>query len=108
MSEYCRKYLNDILGSIQFISDSMGNITFLEYKTNRILKYAVERNFEIIGEALNQALKIDPTLPFTNKQQIVGMRNRIIHAYDAVDDLLIYDAATQHLKLLKTEIEQLL
>ena len=108
MSEYCRKYLADILDSIQFISDCMGTVTFLEYKTNRLLKSAVERHFEIIGEALNQALKIDPTLPLTNKQQIVGMRNRIIHAYDAVDDLMIYDAALRHLTTLKTEIEQLI
>jgi uncharacterized protein with HEPN domain len=70
MSEYCRKYLVDILDSIQFISDSIGTITFLEYKTNRLLKSAVERHFEIIGEALNQALKIDPTLPLTNNNKL--------------------------------------
>ena len=68
MNEYCRKYLSDVLGSIQFINDSIGTFTFAEYKTNRLLKSAVERHFEIIGEALNQALKIDPTLPLTNKQ----------------------------------------
>lgn len=61
MSEYCKKYLQDILDSIQFINDFLIDVSFSKYKENRLLKPATETHVEITCEALNQALKIDPT-----------------------------------------------
>jgi uncharacterized protein with HEPN domain len=57
-----------------------------------MLRRAVEREFEIIGEALNQLNKIDQNLPVSNKSLIVGMRNRVIHGYDKVDDEIVWGA----------------
>jgi uncharacterized protein with HEPN domain len=54
------------------------------------LKRAVEREFEIIGEAVNRILKIDKDFPIENARNIVGLRNQVIHAYDAISDENIY------------------
>jgi uncharacterized protein with HEPN domain len=109
MSDRIQKYLSDILTCIEFIEIEIQTVkNFKEYQNNRLLRAATERQFEIIGEALSQALKIDPELPLTNKLRIVGMRNRIIHAYDAVDEIMIWEVIKKHLPLLKFEVHKLL
>jgi uncharacterized protein with HEPN domain len=90
MNDRIKKYLVDILSCIDFIEIETKSISgYMQYHENKLLRAAIERQVEIIGEALNQALKINPDLPITNKLRIVGVRNRIIHAYDAVDDVLL-------------------
>jgi uncharacterized protein with HEPN domain len=53
-------------------------------------------------------MKIMPDISITNKEKIVGTRNRIIHAYDSVDDILIWEIINKHLPLLKEEVTALL
>ena len=62
------------------------NVYITDLKTRR----AVERNIEIIGEAINRILKKDPNFKIENSQQIIGTRNRIIHGYDKISDELIW------------------
>jgi uncharacterized protein with HEPN domain len=81
---------------------------FLDYQKNKMLRRAVEREFEIIGEALNQLNKIDQNLPVSNKSLIVGMRNRVIHGYDKVDDEIVWGAIIRHLPTLKYKVKNLL
>ncbi len=66
------------------------------------------KEIEIIGEAMNRALKIDPELDIENARQIVDARNWVIHGYDKVDDVVIWGIISKHLPKLKTEIENLL
>jgi len=109
MNDEVKKYLSDILSCIVFIETETGPVKiFREYKNNLLLKAAVERKIEIIGEALSRACKIEPELLITNKEKIISTRNRIIHAYDAVDDVMIWEIVVKHLPLLKKEIEKLL
>lgn len=109
MNDRVKKYLTDILGCIEFMEIETSLVKgYEEFYKNRLLRAAVERQFEIIGEALNQALKINPDLPITNKLRIVGIRNRIIHAYDAVDSILLWEVIRKHLPVLKLEINKLL
>lgn len=68
----------------------------------------MERNNEIIGEALNRILKSDETIIITNSRKIVDTRNRIIHGYDTVSDEVIWGIVIKHLPLLQSEIENLL
>jgi uncharacterized protein with HEPN domain len=79
---------------------------FFEYRKNPMLKKAVERNLEIIGEALNRILKRDESFEkeITNAKAIIGLRNQIIHAYDNISDENIWSVLTVHLPLLKKEI----
>ncbi len=78
------------------------------YQTNITIRRAVERELEIIGEAMSRILKTDNTVSITNARRIVDLRNRVIYAYDAVDDVLVWSVVIKNLPVLKTEIDQLI
>ena len=73
-----------------------------------MLQDAVERNIEIIGEAVSQLLKSDTTLNITNARRIVDARNKIIHGYDEIEPAQIWAIVNNHLPVLKFEVELLL
>lgn len=81
---------------------------FFEYQENKLLRRGIEREIEIIGEAMNRILKLDPKMEIENAQQIVDTRNWVIHGYDKVDDVVIWSIISSHLPKLKKEIEKLL
>jgi uncharacterized protein with HEPN domain len=72
-----------------------------------MLRRAVEREFEIIGEAMNRIDKIDSGIIISSKKQIISMRNRVIHGYDKIDDEIIWGTIVRHLPILKKEITNL-
>jgi len=73
-----------------------------------MLRRAVEREFEIIGEAMSRIEKVDPTINISSKKQIINMRNRVIHGYDKIDNEIVWGTIVRHLPKLKEEIDQLL
>ena len=81
---------------------------FAKYQNDLRTKRAVERNIEIIGEALSRILKRDETITITNSRKIVDTRNRIIHGYDSVSDDIIWGIVIRHLPILQTETQILL
>ncbi len=108
MNEQIKKYLSDMLFSIDCIDTFVENINFESYQNDIKTKSAVERQLRIIGEAINKLEKITKEVSLNYARQIVGMRNRIIHAYDAVDDDVIWAIVKKYLPDLKREIEDLL
>lgn len=82
--------------------------TFENYKSNSILRRAVERNLEIIGEAMNRLLKENPEFTIENALRIIGLRNQIIHGYDSVSDENIWGIVTLHFPKLKSEVNSLI
>jgi uncharacterized protein with HEPN domain len=109
MKHEIKKLLYDIKISILSIEEYLcDNKNFFEFQNNKLLRRAIERELEIIGEALNKILKIEPNLTITNARKIVATRNWIIHSYDNVDEIVIWSIVTNHLPLLKSEIEYLL
>lgn len=86
-----------------FLSNEDKN--FSNYSKNILLKRGVERNLEIIGEAVNRILKENPEFAIRNAKKIVGLRNQIIHAYDNISDENIWSIVIEHIPNLKTEIE---
>ncbi len=87
MKREIRKYLFDIKTSIDSINEYLGEKrNFFEYQNNKLLRRGIEREIEIIEEAMNRALKLDPDLDIKNARQIVDTRNWVIHGYDKVDD----------------------
>ena len=109
MDNEIKKYLFDIQESINSIEHYLGDIKdFNFYKANKMLRRAVEREFEIIGEAMNRIDKLDSNLSISGKRQISSMRNRVIHGYDSIDDEIIWGTIIRHLPVLKKEIEILL
>jgi uncharacterized protein with HEPN domain len=81
---------------------------FIEYSKDIILKRAIERNLEIIGEAMNRILKETPDFTIENSRRIVGLRNQIIHGYDSVSDENIWGIVVNHIPKLKLEVEHLI
>ena len=85
------KFLFDIHESITSIENYLGEKRdFNVYMANKMLRRAVEREFEIIGEAMSRIEKLDPSIGISGKKQIISMRNRVIHGYDKIDDEIIW------------------
>ena len=102
-----KKYLDDILNAIELIQKFLVGINyFTEYSTYIKTQSAVERQLGIIGEAVNQFDKLNPNDFLKNTVQIVGLRNRIIHAYDSIDNTVIWAIIQKHLPDLKSEVIQ--
>ena len=109
MEPEIKKYLFDIRESIESIEKYLGNNRdFNIYLADKMLRRAVEREFEIIGEAMGRIEKINPSVEISGKKQIISMRNRVIHGYDTIDNEIIWGIIVRHLPALKTEIENLL
>ncbi|HOV12652.1 MAG TPA: DUF86 domain-containing protein [Spirochaetota bacterium] len=104
-----KKYLMDILTVINEIEMLLEGTEKLEdYKNNLILKRAIERCLEIIGEAMNNLLNINPSINISDTRKIISMRNRIIHGYDKVDDDLLWKVVKGNIPTLKEEVTKLL
>jgi len=110
MNEKILKYLYDIKLAIDEIDSFFLNRQrlFEDYKKDTLLKRAIERDLEIIGEAINRILIIEPDFPIQNARKIVGLRNQIIHAYENISDENIWGITMNHLPKLKEEIERLI
>lgn len=109
MKDNIKKYLYDIKISISSVEEYLGvKRDFLQYEKNKLVRRAVEREIEIIGEATNRILKLDETISIENARRIVDTRNWVIHAYDNVDNIIIWEIITKHLPKLKQEVEELL
>lgn len=104
-----KKFLYDIKESIESIENYLGEKRdFNNYIADKMLRRAVEREFEIIDEALNRIEKIGSTINISSKKQIINMRNRVIHGYDKIDNEIIWGTIIRHLPILKQEIQDLL
>ncbi|MGN1238647.1 MAG: DUF86 domain-containing protein [Muribaculaceae bacterium] len=110
MDRKIRKYLADILTSILEIESFMADRP-KEYATfcnDTLFRRGVERNMEIMGEAMNNVLKIDSNIAITSARKIVDTRNFIIHAYDSLKPDILWGIVINHIPLLKKEVEALL
>jgi uncharacterized protein with HEPN domain len=107
MDNEIKKYLFDIFESIDSIEKYLGEKRdFSAYLSNKMLRRAIEREFEIIGEAMSRIERLDSSLDISAKKQIISMRNRVIHGYDKIDNEII--TIVRHLPTLKIEIGSLL
>ncbi len=82
--------------------------TFVFFQNDTRTKRAIERNIEIIGEAMSRILKQDTNLTISNSRKLVDVRNRIIHGYDTVSDDMIWSIVVKHIPVLQSEVEALL
>lgn len=109
MNHRVLKYLFDINESIDSIDDYLGEKRdFLEYQKNKKLRRAIEREIEIIGEATNKILKLEPNFKIEYAKNIIATRNIVIHNYDKVDDVIIWGIISIYLPKLKSEINDYL
>ena len=101
------KWLYDIRAAIHeiesFFPESVNSITLL--RQNIMFKRALERNIEIIGEAINRILLAEPQIAISHARRIVDTRNFIIHEYEKVSDEVLRAIAVRHIPLLQAEID---
>ncbi len=83
---------------------------FRRISKHTLTKRAVERDFEIIGEALSRIKNTDSELleKISEHHRIIGFRNILIHGYDVVDEAIVWQAVTNHLPILIREVKEIL
>lgn len=104
------KLLEDIRDAAAFVRQLTARKSLDEYRCDRQLRQAVERNFEIIGEAIGRLAKIDPATSagITQHAQIISFRNVLIHGYDLIDDAQVWDVIRRDLPILEADVNKLL
>ena len=101
------KYLSDIQSAIELIEDFVKNTdSFGDYNDDLKTQSAVERQLGIIGEAVNRYRKISGVIPLVNANKIVAFRNRLVHAYDSIDNAMVWAIIKKYLPGLKDEVEK--
>lgn len=110
MDNRAKKLLFDVLDSSRSIRQWCSGRSFADYEQDRQLRRAVEREFEIIGEALGRLSQANPAVAarISDLRRIVSFRHRIIHGYDAIDDAAVWGVAAGHLPSLVAEVETLI
>ena len=110
MDNNIKTWLYDILNAVNEIESFFVDRPkeFLNYQNDLRTKRAVERNTEIIGEAMNRILKENEEIEISSSRKIVDIRNRIIHGYDSVSDDIIWGVVIRYLPILQKEVKQLL
>ena len=105
-----RKLLHDMWRAVSLLADFTNGKQFLDYQQDAMLRAAVEREFEIIGEAGGRLARTDPDLVgcITEHGRINSFRNILIHGYADVDDRLVWDVVQTRLPVLQSEIGMLL
>ena len=105
-----KKYLYDIQQAVTLLAQFTAGKHFADYAGDAMLRAAVEREFEIIGEALAQLARRDPELAtrISQHRSIIDFRNILIHVYADVDDRLVWDILETKLPILRREIDALL
>ncbi len=93
------KHFLDALQACEAVAQFTRGKNIEQYCNDLMLRSAVERQFEILGEAFARLDKIDSTYRDQCSEigKVIGMRNRIIHGYDSVDDTIVWDAVSNHL-----------
>ena len=104
-----RKICFDILKAITELQDFTNDKKIADYHNSRMLQMAVERGFEIIGEALRRMRDEFPNEFFSisDGRKIIDFRNILTHGYDAISDEIVWNAIENNLSILKTEVESI-
>ena len=105
-----RKYLHDMERASEALARFTADKTFAEFAADDLLRSAVERQFEITGEALSQLARVAPEVAgrVTDHRRIIAFRNILIHGYAEVDDRLVWGVLARNLPLLRREVAALL
>ena len=104
------KRLRDVNDSIDAINGFFNRCPrrFDAFCADDMFRAAVLYHIAIIGEAVNNILKMDPEITITSARKIVNTRNYIIHGYDSLDNEILWSIVINHLPKLKAEIQSLL
>ena len=104
------KALEDVQDCAFFVVGAAKGKALSDYRRNRLLRQAIERNLEIVGEAIGRIARHDAATAsrISEHRRIVAFRNRLIHGYDLLDDELVWETVKGEVPVLLSEVEALL
>ncbi len=105
-----KKLLYDVREAAGLIASFSAERSFEDYTADPMLRSAIERQFEIMGEALNRLVKVDPDVvaEIQDYRKIIGFRNVLIHGYDLVLNEVVWTILVEPLPTLAETVERLL
>ncbi len=105
-----KKYLYDIAEAARLLTNFTAGKAFTEYEADAMLRSAVERQFEIVGEALAQMARLEEPLAerISEYRRIIAFRNILAHGYTHIDDRIVWDIVESKLPTLLREVAALL
>ena len=108
MSERLPKHLDDALHAARLALRFLGGKVLEDYLADVLLRSAVERQVEIVGEACRRALEDTPELRgrLPDSAKAIAMRNRLAHGYDSIDDSLVFVTVTKNFPTLIEGLER--
>lgn len=98
--------IQSVIQEIEIVKAKTNN-NFHSFKSDIILQRAIERDLEIIGEAIRKMMEIDPSIQITSAKHIIGLRNIISHAYDSVEPEMIWGIIQKNIPVLASEINKM-
>jgi uncharacterized protein with HEPN domain len=110
MQRDARKYLFDIQTACRLISEFSEGQTIDSFRNNPLLRSAIERQFQIIGEALQQLFRTYPEVArlITDYRNIINFRHILVHGYDKVEEDVTWGIVQSRLSILLDEVDSLL
>jgi uncharacterized protein with HEPN domain len=104
------KHLHDIRAATLAIKAFTAGKNFEDYQNEELLRSAIERKFETIGEALNRISRDEPAVlgRIRNHRDIISFRNILVHGYDSIDDRIVWSVIEENLDHLMEDITKLL
>lgn len=104
-----KAYLYDMRQAATLIAEFTAGLDFERYAADAMVRAAVERQFEIIGEALGQLAKLEPETAgqISDHRRIIAFRNILVHGYAGVDDMLVWDMVATRLGDLRRDLDRL-
>ncbi len=107
MPRDARAYLADIIESCEAVEKAIAGLDLASYRSSRLVRSAVEREFIIVGEAMSALSRVAPQLfaAITHAQRIVDFRNLLTHEYANVDDTIVWATAERDAPVLRRECE---
>lgn len=109
MQERRQKLLSDLAGATSELARFTAGVDLPRFLADRALQLIVEREFEIVGEALHRLIRIEPSVEtrIPEARRIIGLRNLLAHGYDSVDYRILWSAVTDHLPKLLQDLATL-
>ena len=110
MKDEVRAHLHDVLLAGRAVKQFVSGRAFADYDSDEQLRSAVERKFEIMGEALNRVKRDQPELlqSIRDHRDIISFRNILVHGYDTIDDRIVWGVVEEDLDNLIADVERLL
>jgi uncharacterized protein with HEPN domain len=105
-----RAYLSDIIEACTAIESALSDRDLAAYRADRLVRFAVEREFIIVGEAVAALSRVSPHVfaQITHARRIVDFRNQLTHEYPTVDDALVWLVPEHDVPVLRNECAALL